>query len=102
MIETVIRKRIEILVDTALARRVTDAIDKAQITGWTVLPVTSGSGRDGRWREERVMGTDKSLVLTIASVEKAEVLVDSLAPMLSSHGLLLTMWDVEVIRGERF
>ncbi len=102
MIETVIRKRIEILVDTALARRVTDAIDKAQITGWTVLPVTSGSGRDGRWREERVMGTDKSLVLTIASVEKAEVLVDTLAPMLSSHGLLLTMWDVEVIRGERF
>ena len=102
MIETVIRKRIEILVDTALARRVTDAIDKAQITGWTVLPVTSGSGRDGRWREERVMGTDKSLILTISSVEKAEVLVDTLAPMLTSHGLLLTMWDVEVIRGERF
>jgi PII-like signaling protein len=102
MIETVIRKRIEILVDTALVRRVTDAIDKAQITGWTVLPVTSGSGRDGRWREERVMGTDKSLVLTIASIEKAEALVDVLAPMLTSHGLLLTMWDVEVIRGERF
>lgn len=102
MIETVIRKRIEILVDTALVRRVTDAIDKAQITGWTVLPVTSGSGRDGRWREERVMGTDKSLVLTIASMEKAEVLVDTLAPMLNSHGLLLTMWNVEVIRGERF
>lgn len=102
MIETVIRKRIEILVDSALVRRVTDAIDKAQITGWTVLPVTSGSGRDGRWREERVMGTDKSLVLTIASVEKAEALVDVLAPMLTSHGLLLTMWDVEVIRGERF
>ena len=102
MIETVIRKRIEILVDTALVRRVTDAIDKAQLTGWSVLPVTSGSGRDGRWREERVMGTDKSLVLTIASVEKAEVLVDTLAPMLNSHGLLLTMWDVEVIRGERF
>lgn len=102
MIETVIRKRIEILVDTALVRRVTDAIDKAQITGWSVLPVTSGSGRDGRWREERVMGTDKSLVLTIASMEKAEVLVDTLAPMLNSHGLLLTMWNVEVIRGERF
>ena len=102
MIETVIRKRIEILVDSPLLRRVTDAIDKAQITGWTVLPVTSGSGRDGRWREERVMGTDKSLVLTIASAEKAEVLVDALSHMLSSHGLLLTMWDVEVIRGERF
>jgi PII-like signaling protein len=102
MIETVIRKRIEILVDTPLVRRVTDAIDQAQITGWTVLPVTSGSGRDGRWREERVTGADKSLVLTISSVEKAEVLVDVLAPILTSHGLLLTIWDVEVVRGERF
>ena len=102
MIETVIRKRIEILADTPLVRRVTDAIDTAGITGWSVLPVTSGRGRDGRWREERVMGTDKSLVLSIASVEKAEVLVAALAPMLTSHGLLLTMWDVEVVRGERF
>lgn len=100
--ETVIRKRIEILVDTPLVRRVTDAIDRAEITGWSVLPVTSGSGRDGRWREERVMGTDKSLVLSIASAEKAEVLVDALAPLLTSHGLLLTMWNVEVIRGDRF
>ncbi|MES2492070.1 MAG: DUF190 domain-containing protein [Pseudomonadota bacterium] len=102
MIETVIRKRIEILVDTPLVRRVTDAIDSAEITGWTVLPVTSGRGHEGRWREERVMGTDKSLVLTISSSEKADVLVDALAPMLTSHGLLLTMWNVEVIRGERF
>ncbi|MFM6950617.1 MAG: DUF190 domain-containing protein [Novosphingobium sp.] len=102
MIETVIRKRIEILADTPLVRRVTDAIDKAGITGWSVLPVTSGSGRDGRWREERVTGADKSLVLAIASTEKAKVLVETLAPMLTSHGLLLTMWDVEVLRGERF
>lgn len=102
MIETVIRKRIEILADTPLVRRVTEAIDKAGITGWSVMPVTAGSGRDGRWREERVTGADKSLVLTIASVDKASVLIDVLAPILTSHGLLLTMWDVEVIRGERF
>lgn len=102
MIETVVRKRIEILVDSPLVRRVTDAIDKVGITGWTVLPVTSGSGREGRWREERVTGADKSLVLTVSSPEKAEALVDLLAPILTSHGLLLTMWDVEVVRGERF
>ena len=47
MIETVIRKRIEILTDVALQRRVTDAIDRADITGWTIVPVTSGKGREG-------------------------------------------------------
>lgn len=102
MIETVIRKRIEILTDVALVSRVTDAIDGTGITGWTVTPVTSGKGRDGHWREERVLGTDKSFVLTIASQDKAEALAEALAPILTSHSLLLTMWDVEVIRGERF
>lgn len=102
MIETVIRKRIEILADTPLIRRVTAAIDAAGISGWTVLPVASGSGRDGGWRDEQITGADKSLVLTIASAEKAAKLAEALAPVLTSHGLLLTMWDVEVIRGERF
>ncbi len=102
MIETVIRKRIEVLVNQAQVKRVTAAIDKVGITGWTVLPVSSGKGREGRWREERVTGTDKNLVVTIASQENAHQLAESLFPILTSHGLLLTMWDVEVIRGERF
>jgi len=102
MIETVIRKRIEVLADKQLIRRVTEAIDHAGISGWTVMNVQSGSGRDGAWQEERLMGTEKSLILTVASQDKAAALAESLAPILSSHGLLLTMWDVDVIRGERF
>ncbi|MDC0886381.1 transcriptional regulator [Altererythrobacter sp.] len=102
MIETVTRKRIEILADVALLRRVTAAIKKVEITGWTVLPVSSGKGRDGHWREERVTGTDKVIVLTVAPQDKATSLAEELAPILTSHGFLLTMWDVEVIRGERF
>lgn len=102
MIETVTRKRIEILTDKALQKRITDAIDRTGITGWTILPVSSGKGREGVWREESVMGTDKVFVLTIAPQDKAMALAEELAPLLPSLGLLLTMWDVEVIRGERF
>ena len=102
MVETVTRKRIEILADTPPVRLVTQAIDSAGITGWTVLPVTSGSGRDGQWQEEHVTGADKSIVLTIANAENADRLVAALAPILTSHGLLLTMWDVQVIRGDRY
>lgn len=102
MIETVTRKRIEILTDKALLKRVTAAIDRADITGWTVTPVDSGKGRDGHWREERVLGTDKVLVLTIAPEDKAMQLAEEIAPILTSHGLLFSMWDVQVIRGERF
>lgn len=102
MIETVTRKRIEILTDTALQKRVTDEIDRAGITGWTIVPVTSGKGRDGHWREESVVGTDKVFVLTIAAEDKAIALAEAIAPMLTKYGFILTMGDVEVIRGERF
>ncbi|WP_133365335.1 P-II family nitrogen regulator [Qipengyuania sediminis] len=102
MIETVIRKRIEILADKPLAGRVTDAIERVGITGWTMLPVLAGSGRDGRWQDERITGADKVVLLTIASQEKAALLAEAIAPILTSHGFVLTMWDVEVIRGERF
>ncbi|MBM3596165.1 MAG: transcriptional regulator [Alphaproteobacteria bacterium] len=102
MVETVIRKRIEILGDTALVCGVTAAIDSVGITGWMILPVSAGNGREGLWHEERVLGTDKSLVLSVASQEKALALAEALAPVLTSHGLLLTMWDVKVIRGECF
>lgn len=102
MIETVTRKRIEILTDTQLQKRVTDAITKADITGWTIVPVTSGKGRDGPWREERVIGTDKVFVLTIAAEDKAQALAETLAPMLTKYGFIFSMWDVQVIRGERF
>lgn len=102
MIETVTRKRIEILADTQLQGRVTAAIDRAGITGWTVTPVTSGKGRDGKWREERVMGTDKVFILTIAAEDRAMALAEELAPMLTRYGFILSMWDVQVIRGERF
>lgn len=102
MTETVIRKRIEILADKPLISRLTQAIDAVGITGWTQLPVDGGSGRDGRWRDERVTGFDKAVIVTIASQEKAARLAETLAPILTSHGFVLTMWDVEVIRGERF
>lgn len=35
--------------------------------------------------------------LTIASQERAMALAEGLAPILTSHGLLLSMWGVEVI-----
>ena len=44
----------------------------------------------------------EKLFAAIAPEEKAMRLAEDLAPILTSHGLLLSMWDVQVIRGERF
>jgi PII-like signaling protein len=103
MVETVSRKRIEILVDTPLVPRIVRYVRDADISGWSLIHVDSGGGRDGEWRHDEVTGAAaKTIVLVIASEAKAQALVDALAPILDSHRLLLTMGEVQVVRGERF
>jgi hypothetical protein len=41
-------------------------------------------------------------VLAIASETKTAQLIDAIAPLLDSYGMLLTVGDVQVVRGERF
>jgi hypothetical protein len=41
-------------------------------------------------------------MLMIASESKAAALTDAIAPFLDSYRLLLTVGDVQVVRGERF
>jgi PII-like signaling protein len=82
--------------------RIAAALLQAGIGGHTVLPALSGTGRTGSWSEDRLTGSEKRLVMAIASAEHARALVDALAPLLDSHRLLLTIADVEVVRGDRF
>ena len=103
MVETVTRKRIEILVDTPLVPRIVRQIKAAGISGWSLIHVDSGGGREGEWQHDDVTGASaKTIILVVASDAKATQLVDTLAPMLDSHGLLLTVGEVQVVRGDRF
>lgn len=103
MTQTFTRKRVEILVDSPLAQRLVDFAAEAGIAGYTLIPVQSGSGHGGAWRDDHVSGAQsKTIFLTIASQEKADRFVDLLAPILSDYGMLLTLSDVEVVRGDRF
>ena len=103
MIQTVSRKRIEILVDTPLVPRVVAQLKAADISGWSVIHVDSGGGRAGEWQHDDVTGaSDKTIVLAIASEAKTSGLIEAIAPLLDSYGMLLTIGDVQVVRGERF
>ena len=103
MVQTVARKRIEILVDTPLAPRIVAQIRAVDISGWSVIHVDSGGGRSGEWQHDDVTGAStKTIVLVIASAAKTDALVELLAPLLDSYRLLLTVGDVQVVRGERF
>jgi len=102
MTSTVARKRIEILADAPLLPRLIEALDRSGIGGYTVIPALSGAGTTGHWNEDRLTGTSKILLMSIASEDQAEALVDRIAPLLDSHRMLLTIATVEVVRGDRF
>jgi len=103
MIETVQRRKIEVLVDSPLVRRVTQTADQVGVTGYTILPTLGGSGRGGRWSDDQVSGADaKVMFVTVTSQAKAEAFTDALAPLLESHGLMLMMSTVDVVRAGKF
>ena len=45
-------KRVEIIIEAPMERRLTEALIDADITGFTVLPVQGGSGASGAWTRE--------------------------------------------------
>lgn len=103
MVATVQRKRIEILVDNPLVPRIIKIIKEVDISGWSVIKVASGGGRDGRWSHDEVTGAAaKSIILMIANEVKADLFADKVAPLLESHGFLITIGNVAVVRGDRF
>ena len=104
MTETQQRKRIEVLIDSALTRKLVAAADAAGINGYTFLPVSGGKGQGGIWSDDQISGgaAAKTLFLTVTSEPKAQKLVDALQPLLDSHGLVLFVSTVDVIRGAKY
>lgn len=99
---TVKVKRVDILADEPLLPQLVEAIQRSGAHGHTVLSALSGAGHCGRWHQEGLTGVNKVMVFAIVSADAAGRLVDSLTPLLDSHGLLLTLTDVEVVRDKHF
>ncbi len=103
MTETVSRRRIEVLVDALLVRRVITAAQRVGIAGYTILPTLEGQGRGGHWADDQISGAQAKVVfLSVTNAAKADAFVEAIAPLLESHGIILLVGDVDVVRGGRF
>ncbi|MEM7288875.1 MAG: hypothetical protein AAF412_00675 [Pseudomonadota bacterium] len=98
------RKRMEVLVDAPLLKRVKALAEEAGISGYTVIPTLEGKGGKGEWRDERVSGGvgSKVIFLTIVSEERASAFLDLLEPILETYGLIVSVSSADVIRPEKF
>ena len=97
-------KRVAIIIEEPMERRLTAAIEAAGVTGYTVLPVKGGSGRSGRWSREGQVGRagGMSQVICVIRPERLDTLLTSIFEVVERHMGVVTVSDCQVLRAERF
>ena len=97
-------KRVEITIEAIMESRLTNALKKAGVTGFTILPVLGGSGRSGAWTRAGEIGRASGMVQVICIVrpERLEVLLDPAFEVVEKHIGVVSIVDCEVLRAERF
>lgn len=97
-------KRVEITIEKIMQTRLTRALQDADVSGYSVLPVLGGSGRSGEWsRSGQVSrGTGMVQVVCIVRPDRLERLLDAAFAVVDKHIGVVCVTDCEVLRAERF
>jgi nitrogen regulatory protein PII len=97
-------KRVAIIIEAPMRRRLEEAFSAAGVTGYTVVPVLGGSGRSGRWSSEGQVGLSGGMVqfISIIRAERLDALLDAAFDLVENHIGVVTVSDCEVLRAERF
>ena len=96
-------KRVEIIIEAPMERRLAEALTKANVTGFTILPVMGGSGRSGQWtREGQVGRAGMVAVVCLIRPDRLDALLDAAFAVVERHIGVVSITDAEVLRAERF
>lgn len=97
-------KRVEIIIETPMQSRLTNALTEAGVTGYTLLPVLGGNGRSGPWSREGEVSRAGGLtmVLCIVREEKLDQVLELAYAIVDRYIGMVTITDCDVLRAERF
>ena len=96
-------KRVEIIIEAPMEGRLTAALAGAGVTGFTVLPVTGGSGRSGQWTREGQVGRSGMVaVVCLIRPDRLDSLLEAAFAVVERHIGVVSVTDAEVLRAERF
>lgn len=98
------KKRIDLIIEMPLLRRVTERFERAGVTGYSVVPVMAGCGHSGPWSAEGQVGTvgQMAMVICILDQSKVDTVLDEVFAVVKRHVGFVTVSDVQVVRPERF
>ncbi len=97
-------KRVEIIIEAPMERRLTRALVAAGVTGFTVLPVLGGSGRSGLWSREGQVSRAGGMVAVICLIrpDRLDPLLKAAFAVVERHIGVVSVTDTQVLRAERF
>ncbi len=97
-------KRVAVIIEAVMQSRLTDAMESAGVTGYSILPVLAGGGRSGNWSREGQIGRGQGMVqvICIISEEKLDDLLNKAFAVVEKHIGVISVSDCEVLRAERF
>ncbi len=98
------KKRVEIVVEAPALHRLTDALDRAGVTGYTIVPALAGRGRGGSWSGEGLAGDAGRMVIVVSIVDaaRADAVVSGVYAVLARQIGVVSVSDVAVIRADHF
>jgi nitrogen regulatory protein PII len=96
-------KRVSIVIEAPLEGRLTKALDEAGVTGYTIMPVTGGSGRSGKWTRDGQLGRSGMVnVICLIKPERLDSLLEAAFAVVEPHIGVVSVTDAQVLRAERF
>ena len=97
-------KRVEITIEQVMQSRLTDALEKSGVTGYTIMPVLGGSGRSGAWSRSGQVSRAEGMVQVVCIIrpERLDGLLDAAFAVVERHIGVVCVTDCEVLRAERF
>ena len=97
-------KRVEIIIEALMETRLTAALERAGVSGYTVLPVSGGSGRSGSWSREGQVSRAEAMVAVVCLIrpDRLDALLEAVFPVLDRHIGVVSVTDAQILRAERF
>ncbi len=97
-------KRVEIMIEAVMERRLTELLEAAEVTGYTILPVSGGSGRSGLWSREGQVSRAGGMIAVVCLIrpERLEKLLETVFEVVDRHIGVVSVSDTKVLRAERF
>ncbi|MDD9905122.1 MAG: DUF3240 family protein [Rhodospirillaceae bacterium] len=103
--ETTPKVRLDILIEQLAASRLEEILTALDgVSGYTVLPVQGGSGLDGLWTRDGQVGHMSGMVMVwcIIDRQQKDAVLEAVFSFVDRFAGIVTVSDIEVVRGERF